>query len=113
MNKTVIALILTPLTGYQAVGPNYEPPQATLPDNWGASQQVFSLARGSDLNGARDFIHVLSTPQVLLDLQSTQIISQEETPLAVVNLYRARGGGGEQTYPSNTQQENIYAQHNE
>ncbi|GAB1440352.1 efflux transporter outer membrane subunit [Providencia sp.] len=78
-----------------------------------ANQHAFSLARDSYLNGASDFMHVLSTQRALLDLQSAQIVSQEETVLAVVNLYRALGGGWEQTYPSNTQQENHDAQHNE
>ncbi|EMT6577060.1 MULTISPECIES: efflux transporter outer membrane subunit [Providencia] len=78
-----------------------------------ANQHAFSLARDSYLNGASDFIHVLSTQRALLDLQSAQIASQEETALAVVNLYRALGGGWEQTYPSNMQQEHSYAQHNE
>lgn len=65
-----------------------------------ANQHAFALARDSYLNGASDFIHVLSTQRALLDLQSAQITSQEETALAVVNLYRALGGGWEQTYPS-------------
>lgn len=78
-----------------------------------ANQHAFSLARDSYLNGASDFIHVLSTQRALLDLQSAQIVSQEETALAVVNLYRALGGGWEHTYPSNMQQEDPHAQYNE
>lgn len=78
-----------------------------------ANQHAFSLARDSYLNGASDFMHVLSTQRALLDLQSAQITSQEETALAVVNLYRALGGGWEHTYPSNMQQEDPHAQYNE
>ncbi|WP_274865631.1 TolC family protein, partial [Serratia marcescens] len=78
-----------------------------------ANRHAFALARDSYLNGASDFIHVLSTQRALLDLQSAQIVSEEETAIAVVNIYRALGGGWELTYPSAAPQEKADAQHAE
>lgn len=97
------------LSGYQS----QQRRQAHLADALAANQHAFALARDSYLNGASDFINVLNTQRALLDLQSAQIVSQQETALAVVNLYQALGGGWEQTYPSAAPKEPVYAQHAE
>lgn len=97
------------LSGYRA----QQRRQTHLAEALAANRHAFALARDSYLNGASDFIHVLSTQRALLDLQSAQIVSQEETAIAVVNIYRALGGGWEHTYPSAAPQEKADAQHAE
>ena len=97
------------LSGYRA----QQRRQTHLAEALAANRHAFALARDSYLNGASDFIHVLSTQRALLDLQSAQIVSQEETAIAVVNIYRALGGGWEYTYPSAAPQEKDDAQHAE
>ncbi|WP_213978076.1 efflux transporter outer membrane subunit [Serratia marcescens] len=97
------------LSGYRA----QQRRQTHLAEALAANRHAFALARDSYLNGASDFIHVLSTQRALLDLQSAQIVSQEETAIAVVNIYRALGGGWEHTYPSAAPQEKDDAQHAE
>ncbi|MBH2741000.1 efflux transporter outer membrane subunit [Serratia marcescens] len=97
------------LSGYRA----QQRRQTHLAEALAANRHAFALARDSYLNGASDFIHVLSTQRALLDLQSAQIVSQEETAIAVVNIYRALGGGWEHTYPSAAPQEKADAQYAE
>ncbi|RTF53490.1 TolC family protein, partial [Serratia marcescens] len=97
------------LSGYRA----QQRSQTHLAEALAANRHAFALARDSYLNGASDFIHVLSTQRALLDLQSAQIVSEEETAIAVVNIYRALGGGWELTYPSAAPQEKADAQHAE
>ncbi len=97
------------LSGYRA----QQRRQTHLTEALAANRHAFALARDSYLNGASDFIHVLSTQRALLDLQSAQIVSEEETAIAVVNIYRALGGGWEHTYPSVAPQEKADAQHAE
>ncbi|BEM50728.1 hypothetical protein SME17J_42220 [Serratia marcescens] len=97
------------LAGYRA----QQRRQTHLAEALAANRHAFALARDSYLNGASDFIHVLSTQRALLDLQSAQIVSEEETAIAVVNIYRALGGGWEHTYPSAAPQEKADAQHAE
>nr|WP_258007243.1 TolC family protein [Serratia marcescens] len=97
------------LSGYRA----QQRRQTHLAEALAANRHAFALARDSYLNGASDFIHVLSTQRALLDLQSAQIVSEEETAIAVVNIYRALGGGWELTYPSAAPQEKADAQHAE
>lgn len=48
MNKAVFSFILKAFAGCQTVGANYEPPQATLPDSWGANQNSEILPTESD-----------------------------------------------------------------
>ncbi|CAI1025449.1 Outer membrane protein oprM precursor [Serratia proteamaculans] len=97
------------LSGYQS----QQQRQTHLANALTANQHAFLLARDSYLNGASDFINVLNTQSALLELQSALVICQQETALAVVNLYQALGGGWEQTYPSATLKEATYVQHAE
>jgi multidrug efflux system outer membrane protein len=60
-----------------------------------ASQQAAKLARERYQNGVADFLTVLDAERVMLEAESRQAESETLTAVALVDIYRALGGGWE------------------
>jgi len=97
-HKTVLQAwheIVNALSSYRAE----QERRVSLKAQVGHSREALSLARARYNSGVGDFITVLNDEQILLQAQQQYAQSTTNVSTDLVQLYKALGGGWEQTFP--------------